>query len=657
MKNTIYVKLLIFAVILFTLLIVIFSFTYISSLEYFYKNLIIICSTTLVIVNFITILYFSMIIRRKKQIVLNKFDHYIEKEISKTGSGALLLEPNSLEIIWASNFLEQKFNKTLIGRKITSISPEFKKNYELNKKNFVFKINEVFFEAKINYLDKIIILKDITIKKILEDQYKKEKLVIGELEIDNFRQIQSALTEEEIFKVQTIVIQMLDDLVLKYNVLYRQYVQGKFLVFTDNETLEKWKDEKFIFLDKSKNFKTSDNLSVTLSIGFGVGSNVSLKKLVELAKEGLIQSASRGGNQVTINIENRKPQYFGSKTEIDASTSRVQINQVAKLFESKLESSKIENVIIYSHKIADLDAVGAALGINYISKKFQKNSYIQIQTFDNTTEKVLNETFSKEEINETFISRSKANKISNKNNTLVIIVDTWDFKKTENLDAYKNVNMENVFVFDHHRVTEIDENLNKNNVYIDSKASSASEIITEILRFTKKTHKIDKKISQFLLNGIYLDTNHFIKATTSKTFSAASWLERHGAVSSVSSNILKIPKKKAIIISKIMSEAKEVKPGFFLSVYNEEVPEDIISIVANEMLRIEGRKATFVIAKLPGKKLYKMSARGINTNVQIIAESIGGGGHFSSSAAVSNEPIKVFADNLIQSIVSEKDGK
>jgi c-di-AMP phosphodiesterase-like protein len=104
-----------------------------------------------------------------------------------------------------------------------------------------------------------------------------------------------------------------------------------------------------------------------------------------------------------------------------------------------------------------------------------------------------------------------------------------------------------------------------------------------------------------------------------------------------------------------MALAKEIKPGFFLSVYEKEVPEDIISIAADEMLRIEGRKATFVIAQLPGKKELKMSSRGIDTNVQIIAEAVGGGGHFSSSAATSKEPIKVFSDNLIHSIVSEKE--
>ena len=655
MKNTIYLKLLIFTIILFILLIIIFSFTYISSLDVFYKNLIIFCSSSLAIINFLTILYFSTVIRRKKQIVLNKFDTYIEKEISKSGSGALLLD-NSLEIIWASNFLEQKFNKILIGKKVTLISPTFKKNFELNKKTFIFELNEIFFEAKVNYSNNILILKDVTMRKILEDQYKNEKLVIGEMEIDNFGQIQSLLSEEEIFKVQTIVIQMIDDLVSKYNISYRQYVQGKFLIFTDIETLEKLKLTKFQFLDESQNVKTSDNLIVTVSIGFGVGTN-SFKKLVELAKDGLIQSASRGGNQVTINTENEKPQYFGSKSEIDASTSRVEINQVANLFENKLASPKIQNVIVYSHKLADLDAIGAAFGIKYISKMFQKKCYIQIQTFDNTTLKVLNNSFSKEEINETFISGIRANKISNKENTLVVLVDTSYVDRTENLDAYKNVSFENVFIFDHHRrFDELEKDIIKNQVYIDSKASSASEIITEILRFMKKIYKINKTISQFLLNGIYLDTNQFTKSTSSKTFSAASWLKKNGANSSISSNILKIPEKKAIIISEVMSKAKEVKPGFFLSVHDGEIPEDIISIIANEMLRIEGRKATFVIAKLPGQKFYKMSARGINTNVQIIAESVGGGGNFSSSAATSSEPIKVFKDNLIQSIVSEKSG-
>ncbi len=653
MKNNIYIKIIIFATILISILIFILSFTLLSNLNENYQYFIISISSFLVFFNFIVLIYFSLSIKKKRQLILNKFDSYIENEISKIGSGALIMNDFN-EIIWSSNFLEERLNVSLVGKKVSLISPNFKKNFEKQKKFFIFKINEIFFEAKVNYLNKIIILKDITSKVILENQYKKEQLVIGEMEIDNFRQLQSLLSEEEIFKVQTLIINKLDDLIAKYNISYRQYVQGKFLIFLNKNSLDNMKKNNFDFLEKLSNSKIAYNNKVTVSIGFGLGTVV-YKDLIELAKDGLIQSISRGGNQVTINIENEKPEYYGSKSEIDYSTSRVQVNQIAKLIEEKLNSSKIKKVIIYGHKIADLDAIGAALGMYYISTLFDKEAYIQIQTYDDTTFKTLFNNYEKNEINKIFISKNKANKITSKNDTLIIIVDTAYIERTENPYAYQNINMNNVFILDHHRVSKMEQNLNKNNLYIDSKASSTSEIVTEILRFVKKTTKIDKKITQFLLNGIYLDTNQFTKATSSKTFSAASWLERHGANSNISSNVLKIPEDKAKLIANIMALAKEIKPGFFLSVYEKEVPEDIISIAADEMLRIEGRKATFVIAQLPGKKELKMSSRGIDTNVQIIAEAVGGGGHFSSSAATSKEPIKVFSDNLIHSIVSEKE--
>lgn len=100
-----------------------------------------------------------------------------------------------------------------------------------------------------------------------------------------------------------------------------------------------------------------------------------------------------------------------------------------------------------------------------------------------------------------------------------------------------------------------------------------------------------------------------------------------------------------------------MRQGYFLAAYDGEIPSDIISIIADELLRTQGRKAAIVVAKTPGKKEYKMSARGIETNVQLIAEAVGGGGHFGAAAAVSEEPLSIFVDNIVQAIASHKEGQ
>lgn len=273
-------------------------------------------------------------------------------------------------------------------------------------------------------------------------------------------------------------------------------------------------------------------------------------------------------------------------------------------------------------------------------------------TFDKTTEKANKALLSKEELTH-FIRPTRATKETTAR-TLVVIVDTAELHRIENANAFRGANLENVFVLDHHRVAQLPEEIPSTNVYIDTAASSASEIVTELLSFFKKPIKLSRTTAQMLLNGIYLDTTTFTKSTSARTYQAAAVLEQFGASSSVASEVLKMPEEAYYYIAAISKNLTEVKPGYFLAAYEGEVPGDIVSMAADEILRTQGRKAAFVIAKVPGRNEFKLSARGIETNVQTIAEEVGGGGHFGAAAAVSDETLPVFIDNIRQAIVSKK---
>lgn len=169
--------------------------------------------------------------------------------------------------------------------------------------------------------------------------------------------------------------------------------------------------------------------------------------------------------------------------------------------------------------------------------------------------------------------------------------------------------------------------------------------------------KINNDTAQYLLDGIYLDTNTFKKQTSAKTFAAASILQKWGAQNDKSVDTLKFDEKVFKIVQELLANLQEIKKGYFLAYKDIEASTDIISIASDEILRVNGRKAAFVVAKLPGTKTYKMSARGINTNVQIIAEAVNGGGHFGAAAAETTENLNLFVDNIIQAIVSVKDNE
>ena len=615
------------------------------------KTILIILIILLSIIDFI-VMYLSLFILRRRRVAINRsFDKYVEESIANAGVGVLLFN-ESTEIIWTSNFIEQRLNKEVIGKKLHTLSPSFEESFSKGLTTFNFDIDQIVFQAQVDYVAKKITIKDVTNEDMVLRQYVSEKSVVGELEIDNINQLQITLSEDELFKVRSSVTKMLDTLAEEYNIIYRQYVNGKYLIFMDQKTLSRFMANRFNFLDTIRSNKKIEGVNITASIGIGYGSP-NHKELTELARDGLKQALARGGDQVATIASGKKPEYFGSKTEIEYTTSRVKIKQTTKVLEDRLKDKKISKVVIYGHIFADLDAVGSALGIHAIASAYGKEAYIQNDKFDDTTWKVINEKLSKE-TKALFIKPSKATRLTGKTDTLVVIVDTAEMTRIENERALEGVSPENIFIFDHHRVSKLPENVSSINTYIDTTASSASEIVTEILQFSNKSIKFDKSVAQMLLNGIYLDTKQFTKSVSSRTFAAASFLEKYGASAYVATDILKLPEKHSAIVNDIIKSVKEIKPGYFLSSYAGEVPQDVISFAADEILRVQGRRAAFVIARIPNSKEFKLSARGINTNVQVIAEAVGGGGHFGASAAVSSEPLPVFEDNVIQAIVSKK---
>lgn len=590
--------------------------------------------------------------------IKKSINFYFENVISNSGIGIVVLAPTG-KIIWISEFIASRFNKKIINKQITHLIPSINITTIMEDYETVISKNNLFY--KVNYFPKqlMITVKDITQEQTAINYYELEQAIIGELDIDNFQQFQSILSEEEIFVIQSKVINLLESISKKYNLTFRQYVNGKFLLITNKSNLDRMIATNFYEFDSLKINDTLKNVRISVSIGFGVGSN-KFDKLNEMAKDGIRQSQSRGGDQVTIISEKDKPKYYGSKSEISINESRTEIKNISQNFKDKLLDPSIDSIIIYGHKDADLDAIGSSMAIYEIAKHFDKEAYIQNQTFDNTAKKSISKYIDNE--SKIFISPSRANALTS-NKTLIVVLDCSDSSRVENPKIFMKALPQNIFVFDHHRVSKLDDVLLSFNVFIESTASSTCEIITELIAFNQLKSILTNNTIQMLMNGLYMDSNQFQKSTSSKTFFAASLLEEWGAKSENAIEILKISNETHDLIQKILKNLREIKPGYWLTSYNEIVPTDVVSMAADEILRIDGRNAAFVIAKQPKTSksendIFKLSARGIRTNVQIIAEEVGGGGHFSAAAAISDykskETIEVFTDNVIQAIISNR---
>ena len=472
---------------------------------------------------------------RQRINVHSTFNDYVENNISQVGVGMIAYDDEGT-IIWISKFIQEEFGNDLVGSNFEVISESFYKNFYGNSNTFRFNnsSNSSTYEAMINKKNKSIVIKDVTIEEIALNENKNERKVIAELEIDNFQQYQVVLPEEILFSLQAKVIELLDKMTSEYNLIYRQYLNGKYLVLTNQESIDKILKLNFSFLNKFR--VTIKGVKLTVSIGIGVGQK-KYSELMDVAKKALNEAQARGGDQIAIIADDNKTIYYGSQVEIPNTISRVKIKKIAQTFEKKLNSKTIKNLIVFGHKKADLDAVGASMLIANIAKEYNKQTKIQNDTFDLTTKEALADLSI--DTKNIFVNSKKAKKMIEYKSTLIVIVDTAEEKRIELDKVFSLVEKENIFVFDHHRISEISKTLSKVNTYIDTSASSASEIIVELIMFLSKSIKLSKETLQMGLNGIYLDTDNFSKSVTYKTFEAAAWLKAKGANPTLSTNILK----------------------------------------------------------------------------------------------------------------------
>ncbi|VEU70398.1 GGDEF domain-containing protein [Mycoplasmopsis glycophila] len=616
-------------------------------------------------VGIITILIFTSILlyfaiynfTKSRELIKKSFNNFIEEIMTNNNIGIIVYNLDQ-KIIWSSNFIKNEFSSEFIGNTVEEffdkLSYKLTNDWKVLKNKIEFANNGNFYEAQFWPISNTIVIRDISTEQLFKREAWEQSPVIGEIEIDNFQLFQSILSEEQIFTINKIVVDVLKEYVSKYNFVYRQYTNGKFVVFTNENSLQQMIKEEFNgLMDISKRIKNENIDKLSLSVGFAHGWS-SFKEKIEQAKKALVQAQNRGGDQVTIFSNIEPPIYFGSNSEILSDNSRTEIKQIAYEFEKALLNKEIKNVIVYGHALADLDALGACMGIYETAKAYGKNSYIGSNTFDFTTEKVVKQLTEKDKdkFSSMFIKNNlQAKKITN-SNTIVVIVDTSDPERTDNPESIINANRENIFVFDHHRISKAVDYCSRKNVYINTSASSASEIVAELISFLDYKVDLSTSTAQVLLSGIYLDTTIFTKAITPRTFQAAAWLESKGANGIKSSQMLKIDEETNKQINEIIANVAEIKKGYYLAYTDQECSNDVISIAANEILKIEGRLASFVVAKLKGTKYYKLSARGIETNVQIICEAVGGGGHFSTAAATSGEDLETFIDNIKHAITT-----
>lgn len=471
-------------------------------------------------------------------------------------------------------------------------------------------------------------LQDVTELNRYIRQNEEQRLVAGLVYIDNYDEVMESVEEVRQSLLVALIDRKINQYVAALNGIVKKLEKDKYFIVIKNESFEKMAEDRFSLLDDVKNVNIGNQVPVTLSIGLGQSTDTYAVGY-NYARVAIDLALARGGDQAV--VKNCKGiSYYGGKREQMSKNTRVKARVKAEALREFMITK--DRVIVMGHKMTDVDSFGAAIGIYRAAAAMEKKVNIVLNDISVTLrplyEAFKNNTAYPENL---FVNSYEAEELADEN-TMVVVVDTNKPKMTECERLLKLT--KTIAVLDHHRQSdEVIENAVLS--YIEPYASSACEMVAEVLQYIGDDLKLTSMEANSLYAGILVDTNNFVARTGVRTFEAAAYLRRCGADITYVRKLLRDDmasyRAKAAIISsaKVYRDVFAIARGEHLSI---ESPTIIGAQAANELLNIEEIKASFVLTEYNGK-IY-VSARSIDeVNVQIIMERMGGGGHINTAGA------------------------
>lgn len=614
-----------------------------------------------IITSIFLVFYFGISITlylRNRQSVMNELISFateyaqVQKQLLYELEVPYALLDDQGKILWVNERFRHALNKEKVYRKmINHFFPDVKKSwfqsdeenleleaaYEEKNYRIVLRktaLGEIMDEHPLVeypengvYLTSMYLFDETQIKYYMKEN-EDQKLISGLIYIDNYDE---ALESVENVR-RSLLVALIDRKINKYisdvDGIVRKLEKDKYFIAFKHRYLKDVQGNRFSLLDEVKNVNIGNEMAVTLSIGLGVNAE-SYTEACEYARIAMDLALGRGGDQAVIK-DGENILYYGGKSKQVEKNTRVKARVKAHALREILENN--DKVIIMGHKIGDVDSFGSGIGIYRAAKSMAKRCYIVVNEITSSVRPLLdgfNPGNGYEE--DLFLNSSKAiEKVDN--NTVVIVVDVNRPSYTECEELLQIA--KNIVVIDHHRQSsEVIDNAVLS--YIEPYASSASEMVAEILQYIGDNIKIKQLEADALYAGIVIDTNNFVNKTGVRTFEAAAFLRRNGA------DIIRVRKMFRDNMEDYRAKAETIhsmelfEEIFAISISPTdgiESPTIVAAQAANDLLNISGIKASFVLTEY-NNKVY-ISARSIDeVNVQLIMEQMGGGGHLSTAGA------------------------
>lgn len=469
---------------------------------------------------------------------------------------------------------------------------------------------------------------DKTEIKHLVKENQDQRMVAGLIYIDNYDEALESIEDVR----RSLLVALIDRKINKYisnvNGIVKKLEKDKYFIAVKQKYVSTMQSNKFALLDDVKTVNIGNKMPVTISIGLGIGGENYIQNC-DFSRTAIDLALGRGGDQAVLKV-GEKVYYYGGKSKSVEKNTRVKARIKAHALREILATK--DKAIIMGHSIGDIDSLGAAIGIYRAIKTFEKKSHIVINTVTSSL-RPMYERFSEEAGYEEdlFISSSQALDMID-DNTLVIVVDVNRPSYTECPELISKSKA--TVILDHHRQSS-ETISNAVLSYIEPYASSACEMVAEVLQYIRDNVKLTPQEADALYAGIMVDTNNFTNKTGVRTFEAAAFLRRNGA------DVIRVKKLFRDSAKEYKAKAEAIeKAEIFDDVFiitecaskGLESPTVIGAQAANELLNIKDIRASFVVTEY-NDKIY-ISARSIDdVNVQLIMERLGGGGHLNVAGA------------------------
>ena len=469
---------------------------------------------------------------------------------------------------------------------------------------------------------------DETALKIALKEVDDQSLAVGLIYLDNYEEALESVEEVR----RSLLIALIDRKVNKYiaamDGICKKLEKDKYLVIMRKQAVTQLQESRFDLLEDVKTVNIGNEMAVTISIGMGLN-GLTYAQNYEFARNAIDVALGRGGDQAVVKVPENVIYYGGKSQQVEKSTrvkARVKAHALKEIISVK------DDVYVMGHRMGDVDSFGASVGIYRIAKTMEKKAHIVLNDVTSSTQPMVDMFLHNEEYAEDMIINNMQALEMVGNNAVLVVVDVNKPSITECPELLKRC--KSVVVLDHHRQgTEIIENATLS--YIEAYASSACEMVSEILQYISDDLKLRSEEADCMYSGIMIDTNNFMTKTGVRTFEAAAFLRRNGADVTRVRKIFRDDAAEYKAKADAVSQAEIYRDYYAISVctgVDVASPTVVGAQAANELLNIRGIKASFILTPYNG--IIYISARSIDeVNVQVVMERMGGGGHLNIAGA------------------------